>query len=75
MDGIDAYIEIKRECIEAALKANPYLHCLIPLFELMFKHGSEETWFYDEHENSVIPEALMVRCRAEVCAGNFFFAS
>jgi hypothetical protein len=32
LDGIYAYGELERECIEAAIRANPYLHGLLPLF-------------------------------------------
>jgi hypothetical protein len=39
MDAINAYGEIKRECIEAAIRANPYLNRLLPLYELMYKKG------------------------------------
>ena len=40
---INAYGEIERECIyiEAAIKANPYLHKILPLYELLYKRGEE----------------------------------
>ncbi len=39
LDAINAYGEIERECIESAIKANPYLHMLLPLYELLYKRG------------------------------------
>jgi len=39
LDSINAYGEIERECIEAAIRANPYLQLLLPLFELFYKRG------------------------------------
>ena len=39
LDAINAYGEIERECIEAAIKANPCLHRLLPLYELLYKRG------------------------------------
>jgi hypothetical protein len=44
MDNVNAYVEIERECIQAAIKASPYLHSLLPLFELMYKRGAGELW-------------------------------
>jgi hypothetical protein len=39
LDAINAYGDIERECIEAAIRANPYLQRLLPLYELMYKKG------------------------------------
>jgi len=39
LDAINAYGEIECECIEAAIKANPYLHHLLPIYELLYKKG------------------------------------
>ena len=54
LDGINAYDEIERECIEAAIRANPYLHGLLPMFELMYKRGEGVLWYYDENGNFVM---------------------
>jgi len=35
LNNIHAYGEIERDCIEAAIKTNPYLQSLLPLFELL----------------------------------------
>ena len=32
MDASNAFGEIERECIEAAIRADPYMHMLLPLF-------------------------------------------
>ena len=42
IDNVNAYGEIERECIEASIKANPYLHSLLPLFKLFYKRGAGE---------------------------------
>jgi hypothetical protein len=39
LDAINAYGEIDRDCIEVAIRANPYLHRLLPLYELLYKKG------------------------------------
>ena len=39
LDAINACGEIEREYIEAAIKANLYLHRLLPLYEIMYKKG------------------------------------
>jgi hypothetical protein len=54
LDAINAYGEIERECIEAAIKANPYLHRLLPLYELLYKKGEWVLWYYDENGNFVM---------------------
>ena len=53
-DAINTYGEIERECIEAAIKAIPYLHRLLPLYELMYKRGEGVLWYYDENGNFVL---------------------
>ena len=41
-------------CIEAAIKANPYLHMLLPLYELLYKRGEGVPWYYYENGNFVL---------------------
>jgi len=45
LDAINAYGKIERECIEAAIRANPYLQLLLPLFELLYKRGEGILWY------------------------------
>ena len=47
LDAISAYGEIERDCIEAAIRANPFLHRLLPLFELLYKRGEGIYWYYE----------------------------
>ena len=54
LDAMNAYGEIERECIEAAIKANPYLHMLLPLFKLLYKRGKGVLWYYDENGKVVL---------------------
>jgi hypothetical protein len=49
LDAVNAYGEIERECIEATIKANPFLHRLLPLFELLYKRAEAVRWYYDEN--------------------------
>ena len=53
LDGINAFGEINRECIRAALMANPDLHPLIPLFKMLYERGSGELFYYDENCNYI----------------------
>ena len=48
LDAINAYGEIERECIESAILANPYFQRHLPLFELLYKKGAGELWYYDD---------------------------
>jgi len=54
LDASNAFDEIERDCIEAAIKANPYLHSLLPLFEMLYRKGAGELWYYDEAGNFVM---------------------
>ena len=54
LDVVNAYGEIERPCIETAICANPYLDHLLPLFEMLYKAGAGEMWYYDEDGNFVI---------------------
>ena len=39
LDGINAFAEIERACIRAALEANPSLYMLILMFEMLYELG------------------------------------
>jgi hypothetical protein len=45
LDAINAYGDIERECIEAAVRANPYLQRLLPLYKLPYKRGEGVLWY------------------------------
>jgi hypothetical protein len=45
LDAINAYDDIEREYIEAAIRANPYLKRLLPLFELLYIRGAGKMWY------------------------------
>jgi len=49
LDGINAFGEIERDCIHAALEANPSLHMPIPLFEMLYERGIGQLWYYDKN--------------------------
>ena len=53
LDGINAFGEINRDYIRAALMANPDLRPLIPLFEMLYERGSGELFYYDENGNYI----------------------
>ena len=36
IDGINAYGDIERDCNEANIQENPYLHHLLPLFDMFY---------------------------------------
>ena len=64
LDGINAFGEIERACIRATLEANPSLHMLIPLFEMLYERGNGELWYYYEHGNYV--ESHYSRCGVRI---------
>jgi hypothetical protein len=73
LDAINAYGEIERECIEAALKANPFLHRLLPLLELLYKKGEGVLWYYDEDGNFVMGAKQRREVRHGCVMGMFLF--
>ena len=54
MDGANAYGEIERESIEAAIRVNPYLRHLRTLFELLFKRFKGKMSYCDEEGKFVV---------------------
>ncbi len=73
LDGINAYGEIERECIEAAIRANPYLQLLLPLFELLYKGGAGVLWYYDENGNFAMEARNKRGVRQGCVLGMFLF--
>jgi hypothetical protein len=73
LDGINAYGEIEWECIEAAIRTNPYLHGLLPLFKLMYKRGEGVLWYYDENGNFVMEAKTKRGVRQGCVLGMFLF--
>jgi hypothetical protein len=53
LDGVNAFGEINRNYIRAAIEENPSLHFLLSLFELLYERGSGELLYYDEHRNYI----------------------
>ena len=41
LDVIYAFGEIERECIRAALLANPSMHTPLPMFEMLYERARE----------------------------------
>ena len=62
LDAINAFGEIERDCIRVVLLANPPMHMLIPLFEMLYERGSGEMWVYDENGNLVCPTSAAPGC-------------
>ena len=69
LDAINAYGEIERECIEAAIKANPYLHKLLPMYE----RGDGVLWYYDENGNFILGARNKRGVRQGCVLGMFLF--
>ena len=54
MDSSNAFGDMERPCIMVALEANVALHPLIPLYDVLYTHGAEALWFYDEMGNFIL---------------------
>jgi hypothetical protein len=66
LDAINAFGDMERPCIRAALATNIFLHPLIPLYGVLYTRGIGEMWYYDELGNFVI----CVLCRRSVRQGH-----
>ena len=73
LDASKAFGEIERDCIEAAIRAYPYLHRLLHLFELLYKLGEGVMWYYDEHGRFVLGVKNKRGVRHGCVLGRFLF--
>ncbi len=48
LDAINAFGDLERPCIRAALEANVASHPLISMYDVLYTRGKGELWFYDE---------------------------
>ena len=53
-DANNAFGDLERPCIRAALEANVALHPLIPMYDVLHTKGMGEIWFYDEMGNLIL---------------------
>ena len=65
LDACNAFGDLERPCIRAALEANVALHPLIPLYDVLYTRGAGVLWFFDELGNFI----LAVFCRRGVRQG------
>ena len=54
LDASNAFGDLERPCIRAALEAHVALHPLIPLYDVLYTRGMGEMWFYDDMGNFVM---------------------
>ena len=54
LDATNAFGDLERPCIRAALLANVMLHPLIPLYDVLYTWGNGDLWFYDEFGDFVL---------------------
>ena len=51
MDDIDGFNELERQAMRAAIVADTRLHCILPLYDMVYPVGEGELWYFDEHGN------------------------
>ena len=47
-------MDMERPRIRATLEANPALHPLIPIYDVLYTGGSGQLWFYDDMGDFII---------------------
>ena len=62
LEASNAFGDLERPCIRAALEANVAFHPLIPLYDVLYTRGSDELWYYDDVGTFII----CVLCRKGV---------
>ena len=60
VDARNAFNAISREAILAALQANPRLHCLIPVYRMLYMDRPTELLYYEDGPNSA-PRVILSR--------------
>ena len=54
LDASNAFGDLERPCIRAALEANVPLHPRIPMYDVLYTRGKRELLFYDELGNFIL---------------------
>jgi hypothetical protein len=48
MNAINGFNELERHAMRAAIVADPRLHCILPLYDMLHTDREGELWHYDE---------------------------
>jgi len=48
MDAIDGFNELERQATRAAIVAHPRLHCILPLYDMVYTDREEELSYFNE---------------------------
>jgi hypothetical protein len=59
MDAINGFNELEREATRAAIVADPRLHCILPLYDMLYTDREGELWYYDE--SGVLTHTILSR--------------
>ena len=51
MDAINGFNELERKAMRAASVADPRLHFILPLYDMLYTGREGELWFFDEEGN------------------------
>ena len=54
LDDSNAFGDLERPCIRAALEANVALNPLIHMYDVLYTRGQGPLWFYDEMGNFIL---------------------
>ena len=66
LDAMNAFNMIERGAIEAALRANPALHPLLPISEMLYKDRDPELWYYGSNNVDGKPVGILTSPPAKV---------
>ena len=63
LDAENAFNMLDRGAVEAALRADPSLHPLIPIFEMLYKDRDPELWYYGSDNVDGCPKSILTSKR------------
>ena len=75
MDDINGYNELERQAMRAAIVADPCLHCILPLYDMLYTDREGELWFFDEEGNLMHNQASGGESGRGVCFDSSYFVS
>jgi hypothetical protein len=73
LDALNGFNELERHAMRAAIVADPRLHCILPLYDMLYTNREGGLWFFDEEGNLTHNQASRKGVRQGCVLGIFVF--